>query len=99
MITDHDGVQWRVKFIADGVFHYTDPAIIGWDYWDNTPWCDNGRWQLNDCQIKLSFDGGCIHYEGWVEPTKMHGLSRWPSSVGGKPLVHTWTAAPMRDQA
>ena len=45
LITDEDNIQWKIRFLSEGRFEYTDPVFLDWEYWDTNPWCDNGRWK------------------------------------------------------
>ncbi len=92
LVTEHGRILWRVRFAPEGVFHYTDPAVVGWSYWDTHPWCDNGRWSLNGALVQLAFKGTELVYDGVLQGGYMQGIYQLPSNPGARPQVKVWQA-------
>ena len=81
LITDEDNIQWRIRFLSEGRFEYTDPVFVDWEYWDTNPWCDNGRWKCEKNSLEMTFENSTLVYVGFVKNDMMAGFSTFISAL------------------
>jgi len=81
LIIPEDNCLWKIHFLSDGKFVYTDPVIVGWEYWEENPWCDNGYWSMEGNSILFSFHDSQLVYSGFVRENSMAGTSVFISSL------------------
>ena len=92
LLTEADGVEWRIAFLPHGSFLYTDPVIMGWDHWRTHPWCNNGRWSLQGASVLLRFEGAHLEYRGFLSGTRIEGVSRYAASEDAPVEKAVWSA-------